>query len=1396
MSTLKQLLKAAKAALERNDPETVLEYVADILEVDKTNFFAYIFEGKAHVLQEAFDKATRSFRKATELDPENVLGWKGIFQVAKARNDYELYFESITSIIQIEIDRGNGIGELLKDMTNYLESNSYRTNLQLQELYYRSIIPGTKLGDILGDELGNGDFKLIQLIDIVTKKFDDLNLRNLAKERVKFGKNITYDQQLSLNNVTWTIYKDCDLDNLYSQLLNISNDDATRSKYQDEYLKYKYQMLRVAPNKLKLINEVQDMVEGMILIESKSSFAWNLYFNWSDFKSLGDMDINKIIFYLQNFRSEGLAQILYGYIMCDISPFDKDKILKETLAMNSFLEPSQIDEVEKELALATLTDTVDDSKNMSLSLDQINALLIEGYIKSKNSVLANRIICNYHIHLQEYGEGSIKCHNSIRILADIQRNFGLDLANTKEDLLCALAITYTYYEAPRNFSRALQLYDRILETAKDNVRAKIGKGLILIEKNELNNAKNLLGEVIKEYPNNYEALKEYSWCLIKLGDYETGRRGLIDALNNVTGGDLNSADTRATIHWRIAKSYIMENDSLENNIAAAYNHLIKALKETSNHAPSYTLLGILYKEYYGDKNRGSKCFYKAFELDVNEVNAAKYLVEELAAKNEWDVVEILCNKIITTESSKRILLSKNYDTGDDRAWPYRVLGCSSLNKQDDAKAVEWFQTALRMSSTDVQCWIGLGEAYYNCGRLDAASKVFYHVLTLKTDDWITIYMLGKILFEMGEFDEGLEHLHTALIKKPNEECILTAIYEANMGLASKLAEQGYIGRAIAANASAIQYILRAKLVNYKSPTLWKSLMECLRVYLTIQNDLLKMPIATIKEIFETVDFSEGGDYFKEIENDAIEINVDNAIETFETGNYIKSILYFMVLSAKAGILYLPNKINKYVRSIAFYNLGLSFLELLYQEESEETARKLSIKNLKRAVQLENNNPSFWVALGNAYVSSNPQIAQHCFIKATTLESRDASIWTNLAALYLRYGDAEIAQEAFLRGQSVAPQQSQSWLGNALSAEALGDEEQASRLFTHAYIVSNGGSPLAQLLYGLSIIKKHNEGSDPRDTAAAQEFSAANFALQKYLQYYPQDEQGLRIGLSISERCKNFIYAKEIAIKLCDLLEKQYETTESEVTLEKFAEAKTQLGRIYLALEQYDEAIEAAEFALNLNEENDSIVLSSRIVIGLGLFFNDKFDESLDVLTKILERYNNSNRMVVLIAQVLNAYGTEDTKQEALDQLFAFIEAHGSNLLVVLVLGAISIVDNLEDYFEAIKDELKGLSLEDTINDSFKVVPKLLSELNTRLNRDDLIWQRQAMLFPGDYHIWGKLSNSMTLALAELRQSKVTSDQLSDSYLKSGCLRNVQRSLFLNPANTCAQDTLINLSINV
>ncbi|CAI5757416.1 unnamed protein product [Candida verbasci] len=1376
MSNVKSLLKSAKASLESNDPDSALDYCKEILKQDTSCYFAYVFQGKAYQLKKKIDEAIKAFKKATEIEPDNLLAWKGYFQIVKNLDDSKLFFNVFTNLVRLLIDQGISIAESLRDLRNYLDLHKINSNDELHEYYLKQILPGTELGELIGPSIEPPESTVRKLLDFKQAQLEKAVVGVISKERVKFGRAITLDQKSKLDEIAYGYYSDGLILNLYDLFLNICNDDALRRKYEDKLLKFKYDLLKICPDKDAMYKDIKSQVDDMILLDTPSLFCWNLYFDWSDAKTIIDLDEDKVISYLQKFQNEGLGLILFAYVMSELSPFNKDKIVKGLSGTINNKEKKQVN-IESEEDAKALSELADDKEEeeekLYLPLEEVLELILQGYSKAKSSVLANRIIVDYYIHIREYSVASERCRDGIRIVADIQRTFGIILENTKENFLCSLAIVYTYYEAPKNYNRAIQLYDKVLENDPSNVKAKVGKGLIFVERGELEEAKLLLEEVVENHPDNLEAKSEYYWCLIKLGEPEKGRIGLQNFLKTVTDGDLHSRDVRAIAYWRISQSYL-----IEEKIDECHKSLVQSLKESDLYAPSYTSLGIIFQDYYGDLERAQKCFYKAFELDLNEIEAAKYLVEQAAFKNEWEVVQVLAKRVVTNESSRRLIMRSRKDS----TWPYRVLGSAALNVQDDAKAVEWYQNALRLNSEDFECWVGLGEAYYNCGRFDAASKVFQHAIEMKKEvSWVVKYMLGVVTCEMKEFNEGLTYLYEALEMKPSEECILSAIYEANIENTKKFMETGYFGRAINANLKALRFIKQSILENTASQKVWKALGDCLKVFIKLRKHANEVPIDDLIEIFTN------------LENDLVldkTVTLENAKSLFKQ-DIIQSLHIFVILSSIAAINYLPQKTHKLLRATCYYNLGLSLLES-YQNDENVNYRDASITYLKKAIQIESSNPNYWIALGNAYFSNNPQISQHCYIKATTLEAKDAEIWVNLASLFLRYGDTELSQETFLRAQSVAPQDAQSWLGHAVTSEILGDESKANSYYTHAFTLSKGRLALAHFLYGLSIINK-SEGQNPKDIETAQEFGISNYAMQQYLKYYPDDENGLSIALSIAERCKDYETALMIGDKLCSIYEKKFEKTESILVMEKFAIIKGQLSRINLGLGQFDKSIEEAEMATQLIEEgegNENLQLSIRITLGLCYFFKNEFEKALEEFKIVLNSYSESSRIVNLIAQVLYAHGTEETKQAAIDQLFTYIEENGSSLLVVLTLGAISIVDNLEEYLPAIKEELLGLNLNEIMNDVQKEVPKLLSEINERFGDDNNdIWNRYAYLFPFNYHIWKNINHTMANEIIKLHDVKVTGIDYSMALLNEGTLRNIQRSLLMNPNNESAIQAL-------
>lgn len=1368
-----KLLKAAKKALENNDPDLALDYVKEVLLAEPNNYYAHIFEGKSYQLLNKLDKASKAFTKATAIEPHTLIGWKGFYQVARCQDDFPQFFRVFTQYIKVLINQNVGIAEAVKEAYNFLNAHKYHANEELHEMFLRSILPGTELGDLLDGEMGKPEETLKKLITLIKDKEAKEVRTTLAKEKLRLPRILNAQQKAQLNETEWLVRKQFNLSELYAKFLDYSNDDQLRRHYEKEFLKYKYELLRVIPEKNTLLSEIKEMAADMVLIESDDLFAWTLYFDLEDPKNLADLDETTVVKFIKKFRNEGLSILLFAYLMSDMSPFDKTKLasidekpLESNLNETSKNEESELGNLEEDNNLT----------QASLTPSEILDLMAEGYSKCSNSMLADRIICSFYIHLSEYQVGSEKCTAAIHHLADLQRTYGIDLTNTKEDILCLLATVYTYYEAPKNFNRALQLYDKILQDGPENKQALIGKGLILLEKRDLESADSILSKVIKAYPDDPSALKEAGWCQVLMKNFGQGREYLQRALESVRGTSYNQMEMRAAIRARIAKSYLLEDSPSDESLKIAYDHLIQSLKDHSTYAPSYTLLGILYKDYYRNEARAQKCFYKAFELDVSEIDAAKYLASDFAEKKEWDITEVICQRVVTSEKSRRILSSQLYED-TDKSWPYRVLGCSALNKQDDAEAIKWFQTALRMKAMDAECWTGLGEAYFNCGRIEAAIKVFQHTISISPDSWPNLYMLGLSVCLIGDFVSGLEVLKEALELAPGEECILNAIYEQSIHYGSQLLLGGFTKRTVEVNNKAIEYIAEAAKINTSSQALWKSLSECLDMATRVQQGIQKFPINTVKEILDLIP-----DIEDEINNCKI------ASDLFNDGDYSNAVNMLAIIAAKAAIAVLPKKTNKLLRSSSLFNLGRAFLNFFIHDlERKQIYREKSIEAFKESLRLEPGNSQYWVALGNAYASSKPQIAQHCFIKASVLDSRDVSVWTNLAAFYLRYGDVELARETFEKATSLAPDQSISWLGNALAADMIGDEDTASRLTTHAYIISNGRSPLSQLYYAMSIVNKRiGNSKDARDVEAAQEFSIANFAIQNFLKFRPEDEEGLKLALLLSERCRNYGTSVKVGETLCHLLEKKYESTESIEVLLEFAKAKTLLARVYLGLEAYEKAVDCAQFTVDclaeeeITKEVTEALLSSRIVIGLSFFFNEQFNEALEELQVILAEHNLSHRVITLIAQVLYAHNTPDTKQAALDQLFGYIEEHGSSLMVVLTLGAISIVENLEDYFVPIKEELESLGLADLIDDSFRLVPMMLNELSGKIwaDKDAKVWQRFALMFPSDFNVWKNINSRMALSSGLLSDSKRAAQEVSDAFVAKGSRREIQRALLI------------------
>lgn len=1262
----------------------------------------------------------------------------------------------------------------------------------------------------------------------LVKMEEEQEKKALNKALADANFTITGKKKRTPQQVRYDFHSKSNLPFLYQELINWTGNDELRIETEKKLLKCRAELLASAPlgkEKEQLHMEVSDMVDGAVVVKSHDSLAWDLYLEWLDPRELADLPSESVNEYLDFFPETGLHKILSGYVFSDISSMvrtkKEDKKEKgdeeeekegeegeDKAEVKEKKEKKTKKEAKKDTKtpegdddLVGLEENVNDDEVLS---EDITTYLAEGLKQDPKSILGHRITAQYYFHHKEYAEAIRMCLAGIDAANKYHDTWLSHVKNALRHFNIILGTCYIFYQAPKNFDNALEIFNAVLEDEPKNVAGLVGKGLILVEKKQWSDARTLLQEVVDKNPDNSQALFELSWCCILMGDFEQGRKGLERVIELVTGTDSVSRDLRAQCYWRIGQSYEKEGCEDTQVIFQAY---LKSLTENPNFAPSYTALGLLYADSVGDQARASKCFYKALELSAQEINAAERLAIEFSDKGDWDAVEVIANRVIGVMKDKV-------------AWPYRALGISYLNKNDFGKAIVNFQWVLRVDSSDVNAWTGLGEAYKKAGRLTSALKALERANELiakqkdakdeknQLDYWIPAYLAAVSHSELAEFSDALVILDGILEEHPHENIVLRALQNTLNNAATASITDGLYVEAANYAIKALQSCEVSVGLGHQSQDLWKSVGDACAVFLRVESQIQNFPIDLAKKIFSGMSADKVREFnnfaernFSFDSNHALLVAVgehdgeslDGADLNYPTPVTLNSINVLYLTAFKYSLL--CARPDPSTQAAGWYNLGLAELGLALkaQDKNDDNLNLAASQCLKRALHIEHKNADIWNAFGVASVRLNVRVAQHCFIRALTLNNRAPQIWANLGALYLGQGDLELAKEAFSLTQTMDPEFVEAWQGLGIIASVTGDEKKARANFEQSFLVSKGVQDLAKLLYGLSVFEKVS-GTGSREVAVEN----ATLALDKLLKAKPNSKLGLLLRGSLLEFQGDYEEAEVQITNLCNALEELYEELESDSDLEDFAKAKSQLARIALGMHDFEAAIQHAEFALDVAQERPNLAktrLSAHITCGLAYFFISQFDQSISCFQQALEESDEDQEIVVLLVQVLWAKGGE-ARDVARDQLYDSVEHKGSNLKIALVLGAIGLVEDNADLQDAALDELNGLSLDLKLKDSGNKLEWVTSLLAKSLTGSDfeasLPWRRSAFVNHSEYKVWSHVDKKIALQVATqnaLNRASFDYTQLADALVDIGTLECAQRALFLKPSCVDAWKTL-------
>ena len=1064
-----------------------------------------------------------------------------------------------------------------------------------------------------------------------------------------------------------------------------------------------------------------------------------------------DLDISTLRQFVELFPNEGLSKVITGWLSSGISryPLVEEGDSREGPDLS-----------EGGVAL---------TQDVPVSQEDCLVLMTEGITEAGRSPLAHCLLGDYYLSLEEYESAVESTRKGLKYAAAEAKKTDLSLQRTRDALSSTLATALVYYQAPRNHLEAKGIFESILKRKPQFTSALIGIGLVLEEEEEYEQAFQFLEKALKQDPSNGRIGAESAWCQALAGDYKAGLERLQEYLDypQLDASKQRGRELRAQTLYRIGVC-IWELDpskQARKDRQGTYAKLLAAIKANPNYAPAYTLLGIFYEDYNKDRRRARQCFQKAFELSPSEVVAAERLARLFANQGEWDIVEVVSQRVVDSGKARQTPGSKRKGV----SWPFSALGVVQMNKQEYQKSIVSFLSALRISPDDYYSYVGLGESYHNSGRYNSASRAFNYAenptdgVVLKRSDqegWFTKYMLANVNRELSEFNEALAGYEAVLASRPKGFGVSIALLQTLVEKGWHCIETGFFGEAADSATRGIEVAM--SITEYKPDAfnLWKAVGDACSLFTWVQDKLKQFPVELIEKVLRSesdmkIDFDEHKDI------DGLGQDTLAALSADEDDTLTK-VLKASILAQKRAVSSCAHDIH--AQAVAWYNLGWTEYRAhvcLEQEGIEgsklTTYLRAAMKCFKRAIELEAGNSEFWNSLGVITTTLSPKVAQHAFVRSLHLNERSVHTWTNLGALYLLQNDHELAHTAFSRAQSQDPDYSLAWVGEGIIALLTGDSNEALSHFTHAFELSESSLLLTKRQYAVSAFDFLV--SSPSSSSNITNLIQPLFALQQLNIQAPYDIPHKHLAALFLERIGNYDAAVTALQAVNETVEQEYEKSESLASLARVAQAKTDLARNLLATESYQSAVEEAETALDLISELDSDAkqsalsgdqisktkLSARLTAGLAHYFSGSFDAAIPYFRTSLEATGANPDIICILAEVLWAKGGENEKQVARDQLFTAIEKHEGHVGLLTLIGAMTVLDDDLETMEAIKDDLDRLRTNKELGDEQLVrVEKVIEAISVSLGGEEQELDEarcSVMLAPWKHTGWTELADA-------------------------------------------------------
>ena len=1375
-----------------------------------------IFLGFALDKTGKFEDAENAYDSATRLKDAEPQAWQGLIRLYEKQGSKKITQYQIAALKLAEVYQNLDDKYKCQDVIDKFLGFAKNEGTRLQHKQALEVIlPTSPIYDYLEGRVPHPAHTFQIMAQITEFEEKERINKEIGERRTRLGAKIG---QVTVE-VKREVMRGSDLEDLYGKIINWSNDDEIRRQYEEKLLQRCFEALAVLPpGEEKAIKQakVLKLASDMVIIKHPYKLAWDIAIEWKDPENIHDLDANILREYCSFFPTSGLGQVLRGFMTSEISPFPP--------------APPAPPAIEKPQTGNGSDESEDDDDGGGVALDAPvtteDRLLVmtDGMSEASKSILAHRLMGEYYQFLDEHESVVELMRNGRRFLLEEASKTGIKFDRSSEALVSLLGTALVFYLSPKNHPEAKTLFEGLLARNPKSTPALIGIGLIYEEEEDYPSAIDFLGRAFQRDPSNVRIEAEAGWVKALAGDYSRGRDELEASLSKIDVKDLRSRDLLAQTQYRIGICIWNQDTSKSARKArdGAYSYFLSALKSNLNFAPAYTSLGIYYADYANDSKRSRKCFQKAFELSSAEVEAAERLAQIFAQQKEWELVEVVAQRVVDSGKVRPAPGSKKKGI----SWPFAALGVAELNKQDYAKSIISFQSALRIMPDDYHSWVGLGESYHNSGRYIAATKAFQHAEKFEHlieqqksgETWFANYMLANVKRELGEYDDAIKGYRAVLDSRPMEYGVSIALIQSLVESAWDGIDKGLFGYAIQRASEAIVEALKLVESRADAFNIWKAVGDACSVFSLVQGRISAFPHEQIMQLLQNGDETDAYNIFADVDGVGVDIVFAKGLysEDERDGLNLTRCLHAAILSHKRAIHASAHDVH--AQAVAYYNLGWTEHRAhvsLFSGLKKRSTRylKAAVRCFKRAIELEAGNSEFWNALGVVTTDMNPKVAQHSFVRSLYLNERSAQVWTNLGALYLLQNDLQLANDAFTRAQSSDPDFAHAWVGQGLIALMTDNAKEANLLFTHAMEMSESSSLITKRQYSQSTF---DQILSSKSASSITGLVHPLFALNQLHSMVPTDLMYHHLSTLFLERIDDVGLAVESLSSICATVEADYEVTESPASLSRFALGKADLARAQLAAGLYDNAIESGETALQLSNEDagnelsaearQKCRLSAHLTVGLAQYYCDNPEAALEYFQPALEESNGNPDAVCLLSQVLWAQGGAESLAKARDQLFDSVENHPEHVESILLLGVIALIDKDSESLEAVTASLQDLRATRTLTEQEQgrvgEVLRAIAALSGRDSEQAVLTEVQTDVFlhPDQPHGWGRLADingdeyAAEMALktaikAAPPRGQLDALDLSVAFAGTGKVGDAQRAAMIAPWSKDGWDAL-------